>query len=73
MTEKEELEAILDVFTTPGWKLIIKDIKEHYDAINEINGIENDKQLFTLQGELLKLNWFMNMQEYYQQVDDADL
>lgn len=75
MTEKEQLEAILDVFTTDGWKLIVKDIEDHYDAINKVYGVENERQMYTLQGELLKLNWFMNMQEWYQtsldSIDDS--
>lgn len=71
---KDELDKVLDVFTTDGWKIIVKDIEEHYDAINKIYGVETEKQLWTLQGELLKLNWFINMREWYEASEiDADV
>lgn len=70
MTEKEEIDAILDVFTTDGWKLIVKDIENHYDAINKAYGINSEKELNTIQGELLKLNWFLNFPEWYTAIRD---
>lgn len=70
MTEIEEIDCILDVFTSDGWKYILQDIEKHYDAINKIDGVIDDKQLYQLQGEIRKLKWFMNMQDWYQNARD---
>lgn len=70
MTEIEEIDSILDTFTTDGWKFIVEDIKKHYDAINNIDGINNEKELYQLQGEIRKLKWFMNLEDWYKNARD---
>ncbi len=72
MTEQEEVEAILDVFTTEGWRLIVEDIKKHYDAINRIDCTADEDEFLKRRGELEKLGWFMNLPEWYKQVQDQD-
>ena len=71
MTEKEEIEAILDIFTLDGWKYIMEDINKHYDAINKIDGLSNEKELFYLKGELAKLDWFKSFPDWYQHALDS--
>ncbi len=73
MTEKEELESIIDLLTSPAWRLIVKDISKHYDAINKINDVNSVEELYRIKGELAKLGWFMNLDAWYQQIiDNAD-
>ena len=70
MTEIEEIDEILKVFTSDGWKYIIDDINKTYDAINKIDGIIDEKQLYQRQGEIQQLKWFMNMQDWYRNARD---
>ena len=70
MTEKEEIEAILDLFTSDGYKFMLEDIKKHYDAISNIDGVDDSKGLFLLQGQRHSLKWIINMQDWYQNALD---
>ena len=70
MTKKEEIEAILDVFTTEGWKFMIEDIKNHYDAISNIDNVNSVEELNNLKGQRHSLNWVINMKEWYQNALD---
>ena len=66
MTEKEQFEAILDVFTTEGWKLILEDISKRYDGINTIDDIMTVEELYKRKGEQESLRWFLSLKEWYQ-------
>ena len=66
MTEKEQFEAILDVFTSDGWKLILEDIKKRYDAIDNIDDIMTVEELYKRKGEQESLRWFLSLKEWYQ-------
>jgi len=70
LTEIEEIDEILKVFTSDGWKYIVDDINKTYDAINKIDGIIDEKQLYQRQGEIQQLKWFMNMQDWYRNARD---
>ena len=70
MTEKQEIEAILDLFTTEGYKFMLEDVKKHYDAISNIDNVESDKALYLLQGQRHSLKWIMNMESWYQNALD---
>ena len=66
MTEKEQFEAILDVFTMPGWELILEDINKRDDAINNIDDVFTVEQLYKRKGEQETLRWFKTLKEWYQ-------
>ena len=70
MTEIEEIDSILNVFTTDGWKLIVDDISKTYDSINKIDGIIDEKELYQRQGQISQLKWFMNLQDWYRSARD---
>jgi len=70
MTEKQEIEAILDLFTTEGYKFMLEDVKKHYDAISNIDNVEGEKALYLLQGQRHSLKWIMNMRDWYQNALD---
>ena len=69
MTEEERHNKILEVFTSEGWKFIVEDISKHYDAINNIDNVNGVEELNKLQGERGALAWFLNLDNWYKQVD----
>ena len=70
MTEKEEIEAILDMFTSDGYKFMLEDISKHYDAISNIDNVNNEEALYNLKGQRHSLKWIMNMKDWYQNALD---
>ena len=70
MTEKQEIEAILEVFTTEGWKFMIEDIKKHYDAISNIDNVNSVQELHNLKGQRHSLKWIIGMEDWYQNALD---
>lgn len=66
MRTQRQYEAILDVFTTEGWKLILEDIEEFRDLISDISDIQSSEELFKRKGELERLNWFSSLREWYE-------
>lgn len=71
MNEKEEFEAILDVFTMDGWKLIINDITELRDSMDSVQNIGAVEQFWETKGELKQLNYFLALEEFYKQCQDS--
>lgn len=63
---KEQLEAILDVFTTEGWKIIQHDMRLYKKQMDTLDGIDSLEELMSRQGELKSLDWFINLKEWYQ-------
>ena len=63
---KEQLEAIFDVFTTEGWKIIEHDMKLYRKQMDSTEYLETAEQLWKLKGELHSLDWFINLKEWYQ-------
>ncbi|NNK13166.1 MAG: hypothetical protein HKP52_02920 [Desulfofustis sp.] len=62
----EQLEQILDVFTSPGWKLIQHDMKLYKKQMDSVINIQTAEELYKLKGEIGSLEWFINLQEWYQ-------
>ena len=76
MTEREEIQAILDLFTEDGMGFMIDDIKKHYDAISNIDNVNSVEELHNLKGQRHSLKWILNMKTWYQNALDnldADL
>ena len=65
MTEKDEIEAILEVFTTKGWQLILTDMQGLYDQINSIQGCDTHDEFLKRKGEIERLGWFLNLEAWY--------
>ena len=66
MTDRERLEAILDTLTSEGWKCINSDIKEFYDSINQIDDVNSAEELAFRKGELARLGFILNLEDWYQ-------
>ena len=63
---EEQLNAIMDVFTTEGWRLIQHDMNLYRKQMDTTTYIDSPQDLYTLKGELKKLDWFINLKEWYQ-------
>lgn len=63
---KEQLEAILDVFTTEGWRIIQHDLRLYKKQMDTIEHVQTTEELWKLKGELKSLDWFINLKEWYQ-------
>ena len=73
---KEQLDAIMDVFTTPGWKIIQHDMRLYFKQMDSVKNLETEKALFERRGELKSLEWFINLNEWYQAAEaihEADI
>ena len=63
---KEQLDAILDVFTSEGWKIIQYDMELYLKQMNHTNDLQTLEQLHYRKGELKSLEWFINLKKWYQ-------
>lgn len=73
---KEQLDAVMDVFTTEGWKIIQHDMRLYRKQMNTTDGLNTEPELWKRKGELLTLDWFINLLEWYQAAEaihEADL
>ena len=63
---RDQLDQILDVFTSPGWKLIQHDMRLYQKQMDSVLNIQEERELWKLKGELSCLEWFINLKEWYQ-------
>ena len=63
---EEQLNAIMDVFTTEWWRLIQHDMNLYRKQMDTTTYIDSPQDLYTLKSELKKLDWFINLKEWYQ-------
>ncbi len=63
---KEQLDAILDVFTTPGWKIIQHDMRLYRKQMDTLEDVKTLEGLLTRKGEIKSLDWFINLKDWYQ-------
>ena len=74
LKSKEELESVLDVFTTTGWKLILRDIDEIYNAVNRIDWCHSQEDFNRKMGALEQMRIFQRLEDTYQrELENADL
>jgi hypothetical protein len=62
----EQLDAILDVFTSEGWKIIQHDMRLYRKQMDSTDSISTESQLSYLRGELHMLDWFIDLKSWYQ-------
>lgn len=66
MTENEQFEAILDVFTTEGWGFILEDAIKRKKAIDNVYDVQTLEELYRRKGEIETLDWMISLKEWYQ-------
>ncbi len=69
LTDKE-YEQIMDVFASPGWRLIIRDIEETYDSLDSVLNIQSNDEFQQVKGGLYQLGLFINLKDWYQNAKD---
>ena len=52
-------EEQFHMFSTEGWKEFMLQAQGMYDAYNEVTVIDNEKELFRVQGQLNILEWLL--------------
>lgn len=51
------------MMATPGWRDLVEDIEKIIETVNQISGIENEKDLHFKKGELSILTWLKTLKE----------
>lgn len=62
---KAQLDAIMDVFTTDGWKIIQHDMRLYQKQMDTTNDLATEADLHFRKGELKSLDWFINLKRWY--------
>ena len=55
-------DALFDMFASNGWKEFIADMEFALDALDNIEAVDNEKQLFITQGQIKVLRSVVNFQ-----------
>ena len=55
-------DALFDMFASRGWKEFTADLEFALDALDNIEAIDNEKQLFVTQGQIKVLRSIVNFQ-----------
>lgn len=61
-------ETLVDLFVHPGWKLFVEDISKATEALNTLDGITSERELFLNQGKLTQLRHILS---YENQVNES--
>lgn len=51
------------MMATPGWRDLVEDIEKIIETVNQISGIDNEKDLHFKKGELSILTWLKTLKE----------
>lgn len=56
-------EDRFSMMATKGWKDLMEDLDKMLAATNNLNGVDDEKQLWFKKGELSILYWLMNLKD----------
>lgn len=56
-------EDRFSMMATQGWKDLMEDLDKMLAATNNLNGVDDDKQLWFKKGELSILYWLKNLRD----------
>lgn len=51
------------MMATPGWRELVEDVEKIIETVNQISGIDNEKDLHFKKGELSILTWLKTLKE----------
>lgn len=51
------------MMATPGWRDLVEDIEKIIETVNQISGIDGEKELHFKKGELSILTWLKTLKE----------
>lgn len=66
MTKREEFEAVLDLFTQPGWQFIVEDIDTMRKGLDNVGNLDSLLELGKRQGRVEQLNFFLGLKAWYE-------
>ena len=62
MTDQEYKEAMEDMFSTQGWKVLVEDLIANYHNINSVDATKDVNDLFFRKGQLNILAFLVNLE-----------
>ena len=69
-------EARFSMMATEGWKDLIEDAQQMFDALNNVLSIQNEAELQLKRGQLDILQWVLNLknssEQAYEQLMSGD-
>jgi hypothetical protein len=68
MEEEKKLEALVDMFNTEGWQILVGMLEEQRVVMERVSTVKDEKDLFIRQGALQKVYDILTLPA---QVDEA--
>jgi hypothetical protein len=62
MTDSEYFNAMDDMFSSDGWKLLIGELEENARNINSVEAAKDVNDLFFRKGQLNSLSFILNLE-----------
>ncbi len=62
MTDSEYFNAMDDLFSSDGWKLLIGELEENARNINSVEAAKDVNDLFFRKGQLNSLSFILNLE-----------
>ena len=62
MTDEEYKEAMEDMFSTQGWKVLVEDLIANHHNINSVEAAKDENDLFFRKGQLNILSFLLNLE-----------
>ncbi len=56
-------EDRFSMMATPGWRDLVEDVEKIIETVNQISGIDSEKDLHFKKGELSILTWLKTLKE----------
>lgn len=72
MTEQQELEALNDLFSQDGWKILMSDLQKIYDTANDLAMVQDEKDFLSQKGFLEGLNTVLNYQTVIEAASESN-
>jgi hypothetical protein len=60
---EEYYGSLKEMFLSSGWKHLIKEVEDDINRLDTLNGVQDEKTLFFLKGQLHVLQNFLNLEE----------
>lgn len=60
-------EDAFSMMATPGWKMLMEDVKRIKDNFSDITSVTDAQQLYFRQGQVDNLNWLLGLKGLYEQ------
>lgn len=62
---EEYYEQLMDVFSTPGWKLILEKVGDIKDSLNDLASTVDEKDFWLKKGRVAELNYWLQFEKLH--------